>query len=84
MTYSQVINVVTDCRPGEPDIILGREFEPLLVVREDGELVKKVLAPEGGWTRIKIVLCPALTVVSEDVYCFDALLGDTWIGSTEV
>tara|TARA_R110002050_G_scaffold207374_1_gene343492 strand:+ start:188 stop:442 length:255 start_codon:yes stop_codon:yes gene_type:complete len=81
----QTITLVTGHRPSEPNILLGQEYQPLSILEDGAEVVHTVPAPEGGWTHSKLLLCPELTVNDNGKdHHYDAVLGELWIGSTEV
>jgi hypothetical protein len=77
------ITLVTDRRGDEPCILLGFEYEPLRIIKNDSDEMAVVLAPNGGWTHTRLSLRPEISAEDDGSY-YDAFLGDRWIGSTEV
>ena len=78
-----MIHLVTDVRPGEPDILTPVRHDPLRVTAEDGQLVHAAPAPPGGWTHDTLAAATRSPGIA-DAAPADAYLGGTWIGSTEV
>ena len=78
-----MIHLVTDVRPGEPDILTPVRRERLLVTDEDGQVVHSGPAPPGGWTHDTLAAATKSPSIG-DAAPADAYLGGTWIGSTEV
>lgn len=68
-------------RPGEPDLLIGQEREPVRFVSDDTPRreIASVPAPAHGWTH------DALEAVRPpQVAYWDAYLGIRWVGSSEV
>lgn len=77
------ITLVTDRRRDEPCILLGFEYEPLRIIKNDNNEVAVVVAPKGGWTHNRLTLRSEISAEDDGSY-YDAFLGNRWIGSTEV
>lgn len=79
------IYVVTDQRPGEPDILTDFKHQNLIFKGHCGPTTE-VQPPKEGWSHETIVReverFNEKAVVRYDVW--DAYLGEQWIGSTEV
>jgi hypothetical protein len=78
-----MLHLVTDQRPGEPEI-LSTVMHAVFEIRSlDGEVLKAVNAPSTGWTHELLVAIAvehaAITRCGADGY-----LGTQWVGSTEV
>lgn len=73
--------VTRPIRPEEPDLLKGSEAAPLhfMSCGHKASEVKIVLPPDTGWTH------EALEAVEPPhTGAWDAYLGDTWVGSSEV
>lgn len=79
-----MIHFITDVRHNEPDILTPVKNNTLLIVSIEGQLLGRFDAPKEGWTHNS--LCDLNTSFPEQwLFCgADALLGEVWIGSTEV
>jgi hypothetical protein len=80
-----MLNFITDiCHNNEPDILAPVKHKPLLIVSIDGQLLGRYEAPKEGWTHK--LLCELNAIFPKEWrFCgADALLGEQWIGSTEV
>lgn len=77
-----MIHLVTDVRPGEPDILTSVRHEPLLVTADNGRVVHTAPAPTGVWTHETLAAATSSPRITEAGPA-DAYLGGTWIGSTE-
>ncbi|SEG89456.1 hypothetical protein [Marinobacterium lutimaris] len=78
------IHIITDQRPGEPDIFTPIKHEPLRL-KVCGKLFIECPAPEGGWNHESLQeaanqLCGGF----DEASISDAYLGKTWVGSSEV
>jgi hypothetical protein len=65
----------------EPNLLLGHEFTELTIKDGDGVNVKTFEAPREGWTHDVL---ESLDIHEVSPYCWDAYLGEQWIGSSEV
>ena len=75
--------LVTDKRPGEPDLLAPVKHAAFEVRSLAGNVLKTVAAPVAGWTHEQLV---AVTVEYEPFTRAgaDGYLGGQWIGSTEI
>lgn len=64
--------------PNETDLLVGNEKEQLRFTSDDGAILVGVDAPRSGWRHVQIEMVP--TPPSP----WDAWLGSTWIGSSEI
>ncbi|WP_223508953.1 MULTISPECIES: hypothetical protein [unclassified Pseudomonas] len=78
-----MLNLVTDQRPSEPDILRTVMHTVFEIRSLDGEVLIAVNAPSTGWT---YELLMAVAVEHEAITrCgADGHLGGQWVGSTEV
>lgn len=77
------ISLVTDVMPGEPDILSPVKHCALIITDFDGDKIKDIPAPAGGWTHEALMaLAETVSIPAGDGA--NAHLGDCWIGSTEV
>lgn len=74
-----MICFVTDTLSNEPDILASVRMLPLSIKGLEGELLRSISAPPGGWTHE--LLCEAGQDLVEGA---EAFLGVKWVGSTEV
>lgn len=78
-----MITFVTDVLPGERAFPTQIFQEPLRITDLDGNLVKTVSTPKSGWTHEKLMqMALEFDCLTRDGA--DAMLGSTWVGSTEV
>jgi len=76
--------LVTDVRPGEPDLLLGHETKPLEVCSLDGRVLDTVPAA-ARWTHASLLAAvSARRRMIEDAGGADFYLGEQFVGSTEV
>lgn len=78
------LHLITDLRPGEPDILTPVRLESLVVrIKGNAATQVRIPSPPGGWTHegLMEIASGVQLPVEEPV---DAYLGDVWIGSTEV
>jgi hypothetical protein len=79
-----MIKFITDICNKEPDILTPVKNNTLLIVSVDGQLLGRYEPPKGGWSHKR--LCDLNAIFPQEwLFCgADALLGEQWIGSTEV
>lgn len=79
-----MINVITDCRPGEPDILTGVSKKTLAIKSLDSILLMSFAPPAAGWTHEDI--CATCSRISKELLedGADAYLGRIKVGSTEI
>lgn len=78
------MSLITDIRPGEPDLIAGHEQDALELRSLDGRTLASVPAKE-AWTHERLMAAiEANRSVVEDAGGSDYYLGDQFVGSTEV
>lgn len=76
--------LITDTRPGETDLLSGREFDALELRTLTGQVLTRIDA-QGPWTHDKLVAAvEANRTLIDDAYGADYYLGEQWVGSTEV
>lgn len=78
-----MLNLVTDQRPGEPEILRTVMHAVFEIRSLDGEILKAVHAPSTGWTHELLIA----VAVEHEVFTrcgADGYLGGHWVGSTEV
>lgn len=77
-----MILIITDIKPGEPDILTAQANDTLVICDLDGVELHCSPAPTNGWTTA------ALQSVAEQFEEGDAYLrsvtGQKWIGSSEI
>lgn len=78
-----MVKFITDVRTGETEIPAAIFTEQLRIVDLYGKEIYTHAAPIKGWTHMKLVSL-ALAICDKTEGGADALLGDTWVGSTEV
>lgn len=82
-----MVCLVTDQRPGEPNIISGHEMKPLQV-KSLSDVLLLVLEPtqDNPWTDENLRNLPLDSMVGEKALNdgVNVYLGGHWIGSTEV
>lgn len=74
---------VTDCRPGESDILDAVRMEPLKLADLQGRLIASHVAPAGGWTH-EALQRVAAALESQCAAGAEAYIGEQWVGGTEV
>lgn len=78
------MSLITDIRPGEPDLIAGYEQTALRLRSLDGRTLASVPAKE-AWTHERLMVAIEVNrSVVEDAGGADYFLGDQFIGSTEI
>lgn len=78
-----MLNLVTDQRPGEPDILSSVMHAVFEIRSLGGEILKVVDAPSTGWT-YELLMSVAVQQEAITSVGADAYLGGQWVGSTEV
>ena len=80
-----MLTFITDIKSeSEPDILTVNQHKPLLIVSLEGQYLARFNPPNSGWTHQELLL---LARSFPDVWDFcgaDALLGEQFVGSTEV
>jgi hypothetical protein len=80
------ITFITDQLEGEPDILSPSKHEDLQIKHTDADncetITKVIKAPKNGWTHELLVGIDQSDWGVE--FIGDALLGTSWVGSTEV
>lgn len=78
------VYIVTDQRPGEPDILTPAKHYPL-VLSVNGKSVASCPAPANGWEHETLqATVDELCVYLSAAGVTDAYLGGEWVGSSEV
>lgn len=74
--------------PGEPDLLKGKEYQPLVFTDLDSNHLYTIQAPVGGWTHDGLEQAGADVDIKIQQDGWDAYFGfacsDNWIGSSEV
>jgi hypothetical protein len=80
-----MLKFITDIQnENEPDILTKVQHETLLILSIEGQYLGSYEPPEHGWTHEKLTSM-AESFPSEWNFCgADALIGDQWVGSTEI
>ena len=78
-----MIYFISEVLDGETDILRNFKNETLEFYSLEGDLIKKIEAPRGGWSheRLNDVAAKNREATSNGA---DAYLGRQWVGSTEV
>lgn len=80
-----MIRFITDIQSQqEPDILTPNRFNRLLIVSLEGQLLAGYNAPMSGWTHDVLVRLSRLFPQQWEYCGADALLGDQFVGSTEI
>ncbi|RSE57578.1 hypothetical protein EGT81_19260 [Alcaligenes faecalis] len=76
---------ITDTRPGEPPVLNGNLAQPLVFKTLDGEIAA-VVQTDRPWTHEQLTAVDLDSVLGANYTSqgFDAYVGNTWVGSTEV
>ncbi|EKT4481183.1 hypothetical protein CMV24_29755 [Pseudomonas plecoglossicida] len=78
-----MLNLVTDQRPGEPDVLSAVKHAAFEIRSLAGDVLLAIAAPPTGWTHQQLI-----TVAYEHVAITrdgaDGYLGGEWIGSSEI
>lgn len=78
-----MLNLVTDQRPGEPDLLATVKHLAFEIRSFAGNVLETAAAPVSGWTHEQLLAVvmqhEAITRDGADGY-----LGDHWVGSTEI
>lgn len=76
---------ITDVQSeSEPDILAINQHKPLLIVSLEGQWLARYNPPSSGWTHRKLNSLAHSFPDQWDFCGADALLGDSWAGSTEI
>ncbi|MEE5177147.1 hypothetical protein V2K54_25890 [Pseudomonas alliivorans] len=78
-----MLNLVTDQRPGEPDLLAAVKHLAFEIRSLAGNVLATVTAPVSGWTHEQLLAVAALLEVITR-YGADGYLGTQWVGSTEI
>lgn len=78
-----MLNLVTDRRPGEPDLLASAEHAAFEIRSLAGDVLKSIAAPVRGWTHEQLM---AVALEHEPITLdgADGYLGGQWVGSTEL
>jgi hypothetical protein len=79
-----MLKFITDRQANEPEILEPVKDKSLLIMSLEGQCLGIYDAPKQGWTHYK--LCQLSETFPEQwLFCgADALIGDQWVGSTEI
>jgi len=78
-----MLSLVTDQRPGEPDLLTSLKHAPFEIRSLAGDVLTKVPAPVYGWTHEQLLVVSAEHEKNTRDGA-DAFLDGQWVGSTEV
>lgn len=80
-----MIHFITDIQhEREPDILAHKPTERLLIISLEHQLLASYNAPKDGWTH-EILIRLSRYFCSQWNFCgCDAIIGELWVGSTEV
>ena len=78
-----MLNLVTDWRPGEPDLLFTVKHAAFEIRSLASDVLTKVPAPVFGWTHEQLLAVSAEheTITHDGA---DENLGCQWVGSTEI
>ncbi|MFA0356895.1 hypothetical protein AB4525_08250 [Vibrio breoganii] len=79
------LTFITDAvNPNEPDLLAGNQHETLLIVSLEGQLLARYEPPTSGWSHER--LCDLTDSFPQQwEFCgADALIGQCFVGSTEI
>ncbi|ELA9367555.1 hypothetical protein QUN99_003445 [Vibrio parahaemolyticus] len=76
--------ITNQINENEPDILTANKDEPLLIVSLEEQLLQRFDAPEMGWTHDALVTLSQQFPIQWNICGADALLGEQWVGSTEI
>ncbi|BEI26555.1 hypothetical protein [Vibrio fluvialis] len=83
-THSALTFVTDQLNSNETDILTPNKHKTLLIVSLDNQLLERFDAPETGWTHTKLVELSHQFPSEWNICGAEALLGEQWVGSTEV
>lgn len=80
-----MIKFITDIRSSnEPDILTPVKHLALLIVSIEGQYLGKYEAPKNGWTHERLCALSETFPLQWAACGADALLGDQFVGSSEI
>ena len=80
-----MLHFITDIRSDkEPDILTPNRFKRLLIVSLEGQLLASYESPSTGWSHELLVKLSQFVPNQWDFCGADALLGEQFVGSTEI
>lgn len=80
-----MIRFITDrWNENEPDILADKPTENLMIVSLDHQCLAVYKAPSGGWTHDVLVRLSRYFPPQWDFCGADALIGERFVGSTEI
>lgn len=80
-----MITFITDIQhEREPDILTPVKHLALLIVSIDGQLLGRFDAPNGGWSHALLNALSDQFPAQWSTIGADALLGELWVGSSEI
>lgn len=80
-----MLKFITDIKnKNEPDFLNKREFKTLMIVSLEGQLLGRYDAPEKGWTYRVLIELSHTFPPQWSVCGADALIGEQFVGSTEI
>ena len=79
-----MLKFITNIENGEPDILSSVAEKSLMILSLDGQLLARYEPPLDGWTHDRLTQL-ASKFPHQWNYCgADALLGESFVGSTEI
>lgn len=79
-----MIKFITDIQGNEPDILTPHKHERLLIMSIEGQYLNSYEPPKTGWTHEALTKLAALFPVEWNICGAEAVLGNQFVGSTEV
>ena len=80
-----MIDFITDrMSHSEPDILYSVRYERLLIISLEGQLLGSYQPPVDGWTHSSLVELLKCFPEEWDICGADAVVGEQWVGSTEI
>lgn len=68
----------------EPDLLIGRQRQPLSFEDSSGNILDVFAAPRSGWTHALIERVYSHLMIDKYHGVYDIYLGYQWVGSSEV
>ena len=79
-----MIKFITDIQGNEPDILTPHKHKRLLIMSMEGQYLNSYEPPKTGWTHDTLSKLTEVFPSEWNTCGADALLGDQFVGSTEV
>ncbi|WP_305372790.1 hypothetical protein [Photobacterium leiognathi] len=79
-----MLKFITNIEKGEPDILSSEAEKPLMILSLEGQLLARYEPPVNGWTHDRLTQLASEFPHQWDYCGADALLGESFVGSTEI